>query len=156
VLASISLAHAALPGMIANGHGAIINVSSLAGLLPIRNVTYGASKAYLITFSETLQREIRDTGVKIQALCPGFTITEFHENRELTGFERSNIPKPLWSPADQVVRESLNALQHGKTICIPGMLNRLAAMLGSTRFTTNIVYSVVNRSFKSNRSSKGR
>lgn len=148
VLASISLTHAALPGMIDQGHGGIINVSSLAGLLPIRNVTYGASKAYLITFSEALQREIRGTGVKVQALCPGFTFTEFHDNRELTGFKRSKIPKPLWSSASQVVDESLKALQHGKTICVPGIINRFAALLGSTRLTTNIVYSVLNRSSK--------
>jgi short-subunit dehydrogenase len=152
VLASICLAHAALPGMISRGHGAIINVSSLAGLLPVRNVAYGASKAYLITFSETLQRELRGTGVKIQALCPGFTYTEFHDNRELTGFKRSAIPKPLWSSTDQVVRESLKALQRGKTICVPGLINRFAALLGSTRITTNIFYSVVNRSSRKDKS----
>ncbi|MGD9093569.1 MAG: SDR family oxidoreductase [Anaerolineales bacterium] len=156
VIASICLAHAALPGMISRGHGAIINVSSLAGLLPVRNVSYGASKAYLITFSETLQRELKGTGIKIQALCPGFTHTEFHDNRGLTGFKRSAIPQSLWSSTEKVVRDSLKALHRGKTICVPGMINRLAALLGSTRFTTNIAYLVVNLSSgKNKRSRKG-
>ena len=83
VLASVRFSRAALPGMLARGQGAIINVSSIGAFMPKPgDVTYCATKAYLNTFSEALQAELRGTGVQIQALCPGFTHTEFLDNPE--------------------------------------------------------------------------
>ena len=96
VNASVLLTHAALPGMIARHQGYIINVASMAGLIPIRSVLYGTTKAFLVNFSEALQTELRGTGVKLQALCPGFTYTEFHDTPEYTGFNRRKIPRILW------------------------------------------------------------
>ncbi len=99
--ASMRLTYAALPGMIANHHGGIINVSSLNAFLPSPgNVTYGASKAFLNLFSEALQGEVRGTGVRVQALCPGFTFTELHDK---VGFDRTRIPAFLWMPSAPVV-----------------------------------------------------
>lgn len=130
VIASVRLTRAALPGMIARGRGAIINVSSLAAFFPMPgNTTYCATKAYLNAFSLALQAELRGTGVQVQALCPSFTHTEFHDSPEYQDFDRSQIPKPFWMSAEQVVTASLNALGNGRVISIPGVTNRLLALL---------------------------
>ena len=83
VLASAVLARAALPAMQSRGRGGIINVASVAAFLPIGNPTYTATKGYLVNFSRALQNELLDSGIQIQALCPGFTYTEFHATPEL-------------------------------------------------------------------------
>ena len=132
VLASVVLSHAALPGMMARGHGAIINVSSIGGLIPRPgDTTYCATKAYLIEFSKTLQAELLGSGVRVQALCPGFTQTGFLGTPEYAslGVEAA-IPKLLWMSADEVVTESLKALEHNQVVCLPGYKNRLIYLLG--------------------------
>ncbi len=126
VVAPTRLCRAALPGMIDRASGAIINVSSLTALFPLPgNVTYSGTKAYLAAFSEALQAEVRRHGIHVQALCPGFTRTGFHDTAELKGFRRSSIPGWLWSNADQVVDASLHCLRGSKVVCVPGLGNRL-------------------------------
>jgi short-subunit dehydrogenase len=128
IVASVRLTRAVLPGMIVRGRGAIINISSVAGLVPIPgSVTYSSTKAYLNVFSEALSAELRGTGVKIQALCPGFTHTGFHDTPEHKGFHRSKIPEGLWMSADEVAGQSLGALGGHQVIFIPGFKNRLVA-----------------------------
>lgn len=128
ILASMQFCRAALPGMVAKGRGAIINVSSIAGLIPMPgNVTYCATKAYLNSFSEALQVELDGTGVQVQALCPGFTYTEFHGSPEFKGQSYTRIPKILWMTAEEVVTASLNALKRDRVIYIPGLGYRLIA-----------------------------
>lgn len=124
--ATLSLTHAALPGMIRRGRGGVINVASTAGWFPLPgNATYSASKRFLITFSQALQSELDGSGVYVQALCPGFTYTEFHDREAFrtAGFQRSQIPEFMWQTSDQVVEASLNALGR-EVICIPGIVNR--------------------------------
>jgi uncharacterized protein len=132
VIASVCLSRAALPGMIARGHGAIINVSSPAAFFPTPgNVTYSATKAYVKTFSEALAAELSGSGVQVQVLCPGFTSTEFHVTPEYEGLDvRSRIPKGFWMSADDVVAASLSALRGRQLICIPGFNNRMLITLG--------------------------
>lgn len=131
VVASTRLSRAALPGMIARGRGSIINVSSLAAFFPMPgSVTYCSTKAYLNTFSKALQAELRGTGVQVQALCPGFTYTEFHDTPEFANFSRSTLPKLFWMKAETVVAASLAAARRGRVICIPGFGYRLIAILG--------------------------
>jgi hypothetical protein len=131
VLASVRLARAALPGMVGRGRGGIINVASLAGFMALPgNVTYCATKGYLITFSKALALELARTGVRVQALCPGFTHTEFHA--DLRKFDKSKTPGILWMTADAVVEASLTGLARGQVVCIPGLGNRLLGLLGSS------------------------
>jgi uncharacterized protein len=131
VLASVRLTHAALPGMTLRRHGGVINVASLAGLMALPgNVTYCATKGYLITFSKALQLELTGTGVHVQALCPGFTHTEFHD--DLQDFDKARMPAILWMPAEAVVEASLDGLARGEVVCIPGFGNRLLGLLGSS------------------------
>ncbi len=125
-VAGVCLARAALPGMIARRHGSIINVASLAGLIPSPSNLYGATKAFLVAFSETLHLELRGSGVCVQALCPGFTHTGFHD---VMGIDKSSLDSLPWMPAEVVVDESLRALGNGEVVCIPGTVNRLVPAL---------------------------
>ena len=140
--APVLLTRAALPGMISRQSGKVINVASLAGLIPIRSVLYGTTKAFLITFSEALDNDLKDKGIHVQALCPGFTLTEFHESPEYTNFSTSSIPKFLWLTAEQVVQESLKALESHKVICIPGNLYRFAGALSRNSITARLITSI--------------
>ena len=123
VLAPSRLTHAALAALVPRGRGAVINVSSLAGLAPSPFMaTYGATKAYLVSFTEALHEELRGTGVRVQVLCPGFTRTEFQSRAEVNA---EGIPNLLWMSAESVVDASLRALERGSVICIPGLRNRV-------------------------------
>jgi short-subunit dehydrogenase len=133
VLAAVRLARAVLPGMIARDRGGIINVSSIGAWIPCAgNAQYAATKTYLNTFSEALADELRGTGVRVQALCPGFTYTEFHDAESMEGFDRSMIAEHLWMSAEDVVDYSLRKLPGGRLIVIPGWRNRLLALLMRT------------------------
>lgn len=127
--AGVALSWAAVPQMVARGGGAIVNVSSIAAFFPSGgSVTYTASKVFLNNFSEALAGELYGTGVKVQALCPGFTYSEFHETPEYQGFDRGQIPEPLWMTAGQVVDESLAALPGDRVLVVPGRQYRGIAM----------------------------
>lgn len=130
VTASVRLTYAALPAMLDRGRGSVINVASLAGFMPMpRVVTYAATKSYLIAFSQGLAKELAETGVRVQALCPGFTYTEFHDRAEFDDFDRSEVSRALWMSAENVVTESLQALEAKRAVCVPGRMNRLVLRL---------------------------
>ena len=120
VFATVRLTRAALEGMTSRAKGAVINVSSVAAFAhSAGNVSYCSTKAWMNSFSEGLDIELRSVGspVQVQALCPGFTVTEFHDT---LGIDRKLIPGWLWMKADDVVEESLRALGKRKVIVIPG------------------------------------
>lgn len=134
--ATLRLCRVALPGMIERRRGYIINVSSLAGFLHSPgSAIYCATKAYLINFSQSLQAEVKPYGIKIQALCPGFTHTELHATETMADFDKTEIPAWMWTDSDFVVAVSLKALNNNKVVCIPGRLNRLIAWLMQGRIT---------------------
>jgi uncharacterized protein len=133
MVATMRLSHAALPGMITRGSGGIINVASLAAFMALPGeVNYCATKAYLVTFSQALAGEVRRKGVKVQALCPGFTITELHDEPGRPGAGREGFPRFLWGPSQAVVADSLRALDRGQVICVPGFINRMILLLTRT------------------------
>ena len=125
VVAVTRLARAALPGMVARAHGAIINVSSRLAFsatlsaphLPKRTV-YSATKAYINTFTQMLHMELEGTGVRVQALCPGIVRTEFHERM---GMDPARFPAELVMSPEDVVEASLAGLRLGEVICIPAL-----------------------------------
>lgn len=131
--APVRLSRAALPGMLARGRGAIINVSSVAAFFPLPgSVLYSSSKTFLTAFSRALQVEVAGGGVRVQALCPGFTVTEFHDT--LKRFDRGRLPWFLWQRAEDVVAQSLAALWDGPVVFVPGRLYPLIAALGRLPF----------------------
>lgn len=130
--ATMALCRAAIPFMRELGGGHIINVSSLASFLTGPGLTvYGASKAFLNFYSQSLQMELVDSGITVQSLCPGFTRTEFHSTPELSEFDTSQIPEESWMDATSVVAISLAALGEGKVIVVPGEKNLELARKGT-------------------------
>lgn len=130
VMAPMRLTQAALPGMTARKYGAIINVSSVAGYVRLRgNVNYAATKAYLTAFSETLQNELLGSGVYVQALCPGFTRTEFHSTSDFAKHKPKPYPAFMWMSAQEVVQQSLDALGNGQVAFVPGLLYRVLVLM---------------------------
>ncbi len=128
VVAPMLLTRAALTGMIARGRGTVINVASVASFAySMGNVNYCATKAYLRVFSEGLQLELDGTGVHVQALCPGFTHSEFHERG---GMNKKAYPGFLWLSAERVVDASLaQASRGGPVVCVPSLRYKLAVFL---------------------------
>ncbi len=122
VIAPVRLTRAALDGMIARGRGRIINVASVAAFSPFSGAIYSAAKAFLVGFSRNLRYELKGTGVRVQALCPGMTHTEFHD---VIGMDKSVVPAFMWMTAPDVVRISLRALRRRRVVCIAGWRNRV-------------------------------
>ena len=127
-LAPLRLTQAALPLLLGKSKGAIVNVSSVAAFVySAGNVNYCATKAYLTTFSEGLAAELRGTGVRVQALCPGFTRSEFHDRMQV---DANALPGWMWMSAPQVVRASLRNLnRRGPVVCVPGVRYKVAVSL---------------------------
>jgi short-subunit dehydrogenase len=134
VTAVLRVTHAALGAMVARGQGAIINVSSVAGFLP--RGSYSAAKAYVTSLSEWADLTYRDQGVRVMALCPGFTKTEFHERMDVS---RDSAPSWMWLEADRLVADALSDLEKGKRVSVPS--KRYKAITGVVRYTPSSVLS---------------
>jgi short-subunit dehydrogenase len=128
VVAVLRLSHAALGAMVERGEGAIVNVSSVAGFLP--RGSYSAAKAYVTSLSEWADLTYRDRGVRVMALCPGFTKTEFHQRMDVS---RDSAPSWMWLEADRLVADALADLDKGKRVSVPS--KRYKAMAGLARYT---------------------
>jgi short-subunit dehydrogenase len=130
VIAVAELTHRLLPGMIERRHGRIVNVASLAGLVPAPagHTLYAASKAFVIKFSESLSHEVRRHGVFVTAVCPGFTFSEFHD---VTGTraQMKKLPGFMWSSSADVARQGYDAVMVGKSVVVPGRINAAIATL---------------------------
>lgn len=119
-----------LPDMEARGFGRVLNVASLAALVPSSagHTLYGASKSFVIRFSEALAQEERARGVHVTALCPGMTYTEFHDVNGMRS-RVAKLPKWLWLDAASVARLGVDAVERGDARCVTGGANRLLAGL---------------------------
>ncbi|GMV31219.1 MAG: dehydrogenase [Rhodanobacteraceae bacterium] len=143
VTAPCELAYRLLPGMQQRGYGRIANIASLAGHVPgsAGHTMYAASKAFMIKFSQSLGLENAARGIKVCAICPGFTWSEFHDvvgSRE----QVSHMPKWLWMTAEDVVREGLAAMERGEIVYVTGRVNRAIkglVKLLPDRFALNLI-----------------
>ena len=123
--ALVELAHAVLPGMIERKQGQILNVASTAAFQPGPGMAvYFATKAFVLSFSEALHEEVKGQGVKVSALCPGPTATEFGE---VAGFGPSNASSKLAAASGPVVEAGLEGLERNRAIVVPGLMNKATA-----------------------------
>ena len=124
VHAVMRLTLAALPAMVERGRGAVVNVSSASGFAAVMpGSTYPASKAWVTNFTESVGLSVRPLGVRVMALCPGYTRTEFHQR---AGVDMSRTPGFLWLDADEVVRAGLRDLERGRLVSIPDWRYKIA------------------------------
>lgn len=124
--AVLRLTSAAVPTMRKRGRGGVINVASVAAFVP--RGTYGASKAWVVQFTQGAAKDLAGSGVRLMALCPGFVRTEFHQR---AGMGTDNIPKWMWLDADKLVTAALSDLARGKSLSIPDP--RYKAMMGMVK-----------------------
>lgn len=121
----VELTHAVLPGMIARGEGAILNIASTAAFQPGPGMAvYFATKAFVLSFSEALHEEVASKGVRVTALCPGPTRTEFGD---VAGFKSNGAFDRMSARSEDVVAIGLKALDRGRAVAIPGLANKAGA-----------------------------
>jgi hypothetical protein len=146
VVAVAELTRRLLPGMLERGYGRILNVASLAGLVPAPagHTLYAASKAFMIKFSESLAHEVRPRGVHVTAVCPGFTLSEFHD---VTGTREmmKDMPAFMWMDSPTVARQGFDAVMRGVPVMVTGRVNSTIATL--VRILPQGVLTAVGRHF---------
>ncbi len=146
VTAVAELTHRLLPGMIARRFGRVLNVASLAALVPAApgHTLYAASKAFLVKFSEALAGECAAEGVHVTAVCPGFTYSEFHD---VTGTRAqvSAMPRWMWSDARDVALEGYAAVMAGTPVAVTGRVNRVIAF-GAKHLPAAVANAAVRKS----------
>ena len=129
VMAVVDLCSRLLPGMVSRGRGAVLNVASTAAFQPLPGQAgYGAGKAFVLSYTQSLAGELRGTGVAATTLCPGPVHTGFGER---AGFSKEDaeaaLPSVMWVSAEQVAVDAVNGLDKGRLVVIPGKANRIAA-----------------------------
>lgn len=138
MLSVAEMCHRFVPPMRARGYGRVINVASVAArILRGGDTNYGPSKAYLVALSESMQH-LKSEGVHVNALCPGFTHTEFHAAGQLAEM-KAGLPGFLWYNADVVVRDGLRAVERGRAVCISGRLYRWLDPLLQSKLTRPLI-----------------
>jgi hypothetical protein len=130
IVSLAQLTHLYLPAMEAAGRGRILNIASLAALVPASagHTLYGATKSWLIHFSECLALECAPRGVHVTALCPGMTLTEMHDVNGMRS-RVAQLPGYLWQSSDEVARLGVEAVETGRRRLVTGRVNRCVALL---------------------------
>lgn len=120
-----------VPGMVARGSGRVLNVASIAAFQPVPSLaTYAATKAYVLSLTESLSEELNGTGVTLTALCPGITATHMLAEASAGSAELNQLPPMLVGSADDVADQGFEACMKGDVICVPGALNLAAVVAG--------------------------
>ncbi|MEH6664800.1 MAG: SDR family oxidoreductase [Brevundimonas sp.] len=137
--APVALSRRVAPGMAQRGFGRILNVASLAGFLPATggDTLYGPLKSFLVKASQGLHLELKGTGVHVTALCPGYTLTEFHDANGSRAAVSTAYPRWMWMEAGPVIRAGYDACEANRPVSIPGAFNRfmsVAARITPTRW----------------------
>jgi len=128
--AVVALTSDYLPGMVERGRGAVLNLGSLIAFQPVPyQATYGATKAFVLSYTEAIHEELRGTGVTVTALCPGPVRTEFGEAGGFGGADEK-IPSWMWLAPDAVARAGIGGLEGGRRVVVPGALNQASALSG--------------------------
>jgi short-subunit dehydrogenase len=145
VTATTELVHRVIPGMKQRKWGRIVNLSSLAAVIPPgEGLLYTGIKAYVLGMSQSLDMELKPHGIHVTALCPGFTHTEFHDVMG-TRDAADQLPRLLWQQPEEVVNEGWAAVSNGKPVCVPGTVNKLTA--AALRPLPQRIQYVLGRSF---------
>jgi len=131
VAAVVDLCCRFVPAMVRRGRGAVLNVASIAAFGPVPGqASYGAAKAFVLSYTQAMREELRGTGVTAATLCPGPVRTGFGEAAGIPDEEaEKSLPKFLWKEADEVAKVAVDGLASGKALIVPGMSNRIAAVL---------------------------
>jgi short-subunit dehydrogenase len=121
-----------LPDMVERRSGCVLNVASTAAFQPLPGqAAYGASKAFVLSYTHSLRGELRPTGVTATTLCPGPVETGFAEVAGMTDAEAADsLPKLMWVPADEVARQAVTGMDANKAVVVPGLPNRMASAVG--------------------------
>lgn len=147
VSAVVALTRLFIPAMVKRGRGTVINVSSTGAFQPVPYMAvYGATKAFVLNFSEAIAHELRGSGVNVMALCPGLTRTEF---QRVAGVKREDLPSFAWMDAKTVVAQAIAAAKRGKTLKVNGLMN--VAMMESTRVAPRALVTRIAGAMFSNR-----
>jgi len=126
-----ALLAAFVPGMVARGHGRVLNVASIAAFQPVPMLaTYAATKAYVLSLTESLSEELQGTGVTITTLCPGITATSMLDKAKAESTELEGLPGFVVGTAEDVADQGFTACMQGEVIRVPGALNLAATMAG--------------------------
>jgi len=153
--APVYLMRSVLQPMINRKRGFIINLSSFASFLPIgTQAMYAGTKSFVKIFSESIAMELENTGVKIQALCPGFTRTNFHNDAELREMKDNSIPKFMWMDVDSVIQESLRGYRKNKVVVVPGRNNKFMRWFISLPLMGQVAKNITNSHTKALREEK--
>jgi short-subunit dehydrogenase len=131
VMAVVDLCSRFVPGMVARGRGAVLNVASMGAFSPVPGQAgYGAGKSFVLSYTQSLAGELRGKGVTATTLCPGPVETGFGER---AGFSNEDahkaMPKPMWVESAEVARQAVEGLDRGRLVVIPGAVNRVAAAI---------------------------
>ncbi len=131
VAAVVDLSCRFVPGMVSRGQGAVLNVASVGAFGPVPGqASYGAAKAFVLSFTEAMREELKGTGVTAATLCPGPVRTEFGEAAGIPDEEaEKSLPKFLWKSADTVAKAAVDGLAAGRGVIVPGIANRIASSL---------------------------
>jgi uncharacterized protein len=131
VAAVVDLCSRFVPGMVKRGRGAVLNVASVAAFGPVPGqASYGAAKAFVLSYTQAMRQELRGTGVTAATLCPGPVYTGFLESYGIADEEsEKTLPKFLWEKPDAVAKAAVDGLRSGKGVIIPGVSNRIASVI---------------------------